>query len=336
VDYNGKCIEVGGHHALYCCVVEGDDVIARLEAPVMVENEKLIDRYHELGLDGKLHVESETGAVNFCGINFLVVDGSTERSIYSPDIIRALGKVGTAKKEQDPNSIYSSSLVRAAEFAGRQDWVARIFKFVADKQANAKFIMEKEQIMHHGDLSKSEILKRYNDYYNTEKGLRLEKQAQLLLMSMKDGLKPIKPLSHYDLDQIMNDIVKLNMIDWDEVDNFEAMNLLPDFLAVYLHKGEALTTLSSDTSVDVEEPIVEVKDNHIQSEDAPPQQSQITTGAQSSKKQNITQATIRKNRNKRRAAKRANEKSEWIASINALASSTIYDPVQVRPCFMPD
>ena len=205
VDYNGKCIEVDGHHALYCRVVEGDDVIARLEAPVMVENEKLVDRYHELGLDGKLHVESGTGAVNFCGINFLVVDGSTERSIYSPDIIRALGKVGTAKTEQSPDSIYSSSLVRAAEFAGRQDWVARIYKSVADKHANARFIMSKEHIMHHGDLSKSEILSRYHNYYNTEKGLGLEKQAQLLLMSMKDGLKPIRPLSHYDINEFYRD-----------------------------------------------------------------------------------------------------------------------------------
>jgi len=56
---------------------------------------------------------------------------------------------------------------------------------------------------------------------------------------MKEGLTPIKPLSHYDMNEIINDIVKLNMINWDDVDHFEAMNLLPDFLAVYLHKGEA-------------------------------------------------------------------------------------------------
>lgn len=335
VDYNGKCIEVEGNHALYCCVVEGDDVIARLEAPVMVENEKLIDRYHELGLDGKLHVETKTGAVNFCGINFLVTEGNTEKSIYSPDIIRALGKVGTAKKDQDPNSIYSSSLVRAAEFAGRQDWVSRIFKHVADKQANAKFVMEKEQIMHHGDLSKSEILKRFNDYYSTERGLSLEKQAQLLLMSMKEGLTPIKPLSHYDMNEIINDIVKLNMINWDDVDHFEAMNLLPDFLAVYLHKGEALTLKQpTDIPAKVEEPIM-AKDNDIQSEGATSQSSQIVTGVQRSKGKE-TQAAIRKNRNKRRAQNKTKQKNQWIESIAALASSSIYDAPTNRPCFMPD
>jgi len=331
VDYNGKCIEVNGNHALYCCVVEGDDVIARLEAPVMVENEILIERYHDLGLDGKLHVEKGTGAVNFCGMNFLITEGNTEKSIYSPDIIRALGKVGTAKKEQLSSSIYSASLVRASEFAGRQDWVARLFKHVADNQTDTKFIMDKEHIMKHGDLSKSEILKRYNDYYNTERGLSVEKQAQILLMSLKNGLTPIKPLSHYDLNEIINDIVKLNMIDWSNVDPFEAINLLPDYLAVYLHKGESFV---ADITEKVEEPIM-AKDDHILSADAMLESTQIVTGAQSSRGK-LTQATIRKNRNKRKGEKKQFEKKQWAESISSLASSIINDDMAGRPCFMPD
>jgi len=319
VDFNGKCCQIKGEHALYCCVVEGDDVIARLEAPVMVENDEIISRYHELGLDGKVQVETGSGTVNFCGMNFLIDEGNTEKSVYSPDIIRALGKVGTAKNDQTDESIYSSSLVRAAEFAGRQDWVANIFKNVADNH-HSTFRLNKEQIMHHGNVGKSEILERYKTYYNTEKGLSLEKQAQLLVLSMKDGLTPIRPLEHYNLDDIINDIVKLNMINWNEIQNNEAVNVLPDYLAKFLSDG-AIVTFSA-TAVKYDEQQIVVKSNYTQ----PASENPIESG--------IKKKGAKRNGRKRKQLK---QRKQQFDSIQALATSIIFDSDDdVRPCFMPD
>jgi len=210
--YNGFTGKVQGTMCLVSPIIEGDDGMVGIESNGVLNEDTILQRYNNLGLDAKVALITR-GAVNFCGINYLVENGRTLKDVFCPDIIRAISKVGIARKTLSKQDIYSANLVRAAEFAGKQDWLARIYKQISDAHECNNVILNKEDTMKYGNSEKSKIINTYEKYYNSQAGLDLATQAKLLIMSIKDGVKS-KHKNYDRLDEVVDYLMSHSSIDW--------------------------------------------------------------------------------------------------------------------------
>jgi len=211
-DYNGFVGVTQGHTSLVSPIIEGDDGMVGIESDNELNEDTILKRYNKLGLDAKVALVSN-GAVNFCGINFLVENGRTQNNVFAPDIIRAISKIGIARKTLTKRDIYSANLVRAAEFAGKQDWLARIYKTIADAHKCEGITLSKEDEMKYGNATQNNVLGTYQKYYNTISGLSVSVQGKLLIMSMKEGIKS-KHKNYDRLDEIVDFLLSHSSIDW--------------------------------------------------------------------------------------------------------------------------
>jgi len=236
-DYNGFYGKVQGVPSLISPIVEGDDGMVGIECEDALNEDTIISRYNRLGLDAKVNLVVN-GAVNFCGINYLAENGRTINDIYCPDIIRAISKIGIARKTLTKQDIYSANLVRAAEFAGKQDWLARIYKEIANKHESSEISLSKEDSYKYFRTTKDSITNLFNKFYCTSEGLSLTNQAKLMIMSIKDGIK--NKYHNYDrLDEVVDFMISHSSIDWD---NLRPKILLPPIIREELTPNPYTTT----------------------------------------------------------------------------------------------
>lgn len=226
LQYNGFTGKTQGCMSLVSPIIEGDDGMVGIESCDKIDEDTILRRYNKLGLDAKVALVSN-GAVNFCGINFMVEDGRTQNNVFAPDIIRAISKIGIARKTLTKRDIYSANLVRAAEFAGKQDWLARIYKTIADAHICDGITLSKEDNMKYGNVDEKGVLMTYQKYYNTPLGLSVDKQGKLLIASIKDGIK--SKYKNFDrLDEVVDFLLSHSSIDWVNMPN--PKTLLPPII----------------------------------------------------------------------------------------------------------
>jgi len=97
--------------------VEGDDGLLQFSSKLPQPATFYMDRFHDLGLDTKLLFIS-SGLATFCGVRMPIKNGYTAPNIGCPDIIRALGKLGSVRKTLTDADAAACLLARATELPG--------------------------------------------------------------------------------------------------------------------------------------------------------------------------------------------------------------------------